>query len=144
MTNRLADNWRPLIAVADKVGGDWPHLVREAAKAHTAAQEENSIRVQALVDAFSIFEERGADQLASAFIAAKMGEMEGRLWPEWNRKGLTAASLAKLLDRFEIAPKQLRNGAGEKQYRGYKKEWFSEAIARYAPQYGEKGEPSPD
>ncbi len=29
--NRTADNWRPLFAVADVVGGSWPHHVRTAA-----------------------------------------------------------------------------------------------------------------
>ncbi len=31
--NRVADNWRPLLAVADVAGGDWPARARKAAEA---------------------------------------------------------------------------------------------------------------
>src|SRR5262249_22923949 len=30
-TNRLADNWRPLLAIADQMGGDWPAMARAVA-----------------------------------------------------------------------------------------------------------------
>src|SRR5262249_1967853 len=31
LTNRLADNWRPLLAIADQMGGDWPAMARAVA-----------------------------------------------------------------------------------------------------------------
>ena len=30
MFNRLADNWRPLFALAEAAGGDWPKRARRA------------------------------------------------------------------------------------------------------------------
>jgi hypothetical protein len=33
LANRPADNWRPLIAIADSVGGIWPEYARDAAMA---------------------------------------------------------------------------------------------------------------
>ncbi len=29
--NRMADNWRPLLAIADLAGGEWPRRARDAA-----------------------------------------------------------------------------------------------------------------
>ena len=45
LVNRVADNWRPLFAIADVAGGDWPTRVREiAGAAETAAKENRSTR----------------------------------------------------------------------------------------------------
>jgi predicted lipoprotein with Yx(FWY)xxD motif len=30
LNDRAADNWRPLIAIADLAGGEWPQLARQA------------------------------------------------------------------------------------------------------------------
>ena len=32
LNDRSADNWRPLLAIADCVGGDWPERARQATK----------------------------------------------------------------------------------------------------------------
>ena len=40
--DRAADNWEPLIAVADLAGGKWPRLAREAAVALVAAASDTS------------------------------------------------------------------------------------------------------
>lgn len=37
-----ADFWRPLLAIADVVGGDWPEKARAAAIAMTASKRERS------------------------------------------------------------------------------------------------------
>src|SRR5262245_65864349 len=31
LNDREADCWRPLLAIADRAGGEWPHLARSAA-----------------------------------------------------------------------------------------------------------------
>jgi hypothetical protein len=36
LQNQAADNWRPLIAIADAAGGEWPSRVRQIAE-HTAS-----------------------------------------------------------------------------------------------------------
>src|SRR5262249_7363030 len=38
--NREADNWRPLLAIADEAGGEWPKRARKAAEAaHTIGED---------------------------------------------------------------------------------------------------------
>ena len=44
ITNRVADNWRPLIAVANAAGGDWPTLARELAGKGSDQEDEESRR----------------------------------------------------------------------------------------------------
>src|SRR5207244_8108787 len=39
--NRLADNWRPLFAIADRVGGDWARRAREAFAQLTAGEDRD-------------------------------------------------------------------------------------------------------
>jgi hypothetical protein len=40
LNDRAADNWRPLLAIADLAGGDWPHRAREAACVLSGAGHE--------------------------------------------------------------------------------------------------------
>jgi putative DNA primase/helicase len=50
LQNRVADNWRPLLAIADVAGGEWPQRMREIATAAVTARSEQSIKVQLLTD----------------------------------------------------------------------------------------------
>jgi Protein of unknown function (DUF3631)/RepB DNA-primase N-terminal domain len=56
--NRMADNWRPLLAIATAAGGDWPGRAGNAAEAaHTAAASDDASRLELLLgdirDAFA-------------------------------------------------------------------------------------------
>lgn len=55
--NRLADNWRPLFAMAEVAGGDWPKRVAEAlAKLTSRANDDvESLRMMLLADIQQIF-----------------------------------------------------------------------------------------
>src|SRR5216110_3542449 len=44
--NRVADNWRPLFAIAHTVGGDWPALALEAYQHLTNRRPNTSIVAQ--------------------------------------------------------------------------------------------------
>src|SRR5436190_426993 len=52
LTNRAADIWEPLLALADLVGGRWPELAREAATGLTARAQEHSPIGALLMDIF--------------------------------------------------------------------------------------------
>ena len=45
---RARDNWRPLLAIADLCGGDWPERARKAAK---ELSDSNSLSDDTLTDA---------------------------------------------------------------------------------------------
>ena len=42
LTNRAADIWEPLLALADLAGGHWPQLARQAAEALTMRTQQHS------------------------------------------------------------------------------------------------------
>jgi hypothetical protein len=59
-------------------------------------------------------------------------EIEGSPWAEWKgRTGFTPNVLAQQLDCFQIAPRTLR--VAEVTKKGYRREQFEDAWARYAP-----------
>lgn len=51
LNDRQADNWRPLLAIADLAGGEWPRLAREAALGLSQVTSDDSARIQLLTDA---------------------------------------------------------------------------------------------
>ena len=76
--DRAADNWRPLLAIADVVGGNWPQAARQAALALTEGEDENSAGALILRDLKMLFEDSGEDRLASKDVLAKLHQMDER------------------------------------------------------------------
>ncbi len=132
LTGRRADNWRPLFAIADVAGGGWPERARRAAEALSAGRSDETAAELLLEDIRAIFAERGEDRISSAALAVALAAMEDRPWPEWRAaKPITARGIAKLLDGFGIAPKQIWTGGGN--VRGYTITQFNDAFGRYLP-----------
>src|SRR5262249_52354953 len=115
--NRLAANWRPLLAVADLTGGDWPGLARAAAVA-LAPRDTSSIGTTLLGDIRSIF----ADE----------PDRPDRLpWAEWGRNGkpISPNQIARLLRPFGVAPENIATSG--RRPKGYLLARFQEAFERY-------------
>jgi putative DNA primase/helicase len=131
--NRAADNWRPLLAIADLAGGEWPRLARSIAECAEAGKQDQSVKIMLLGDIRDIITERPhTDRIGSSELAATLGAMEGRPWPEWrNGKPITAAALARLLSPFGIISRTHRDG--EHTFKGYLHRDFDEAFASYLP-----------
>lgn len=134
LNDRAADNWRPLLAIADAAGGEWSTTARQAALALAGEQEDDSIDVLLLQDIRAIFDDRGSDRLPSNDLADALVALQGRPWSDWKRgKPLTANALSRLLKPFSIVPGSIRVGAGSKDTpKGYKREQFADAWSRYA------------
>src|SRR5262249_14252255 len=62
--NRIADNWRPLFAIADAIGSDWPERIRDAA-AILAPRESQSIGPMLLADIKALFDAKAVDRFWS-------------------------------------------------------------------------------
>ena len=138
--NRVADNWRSLLAIADVVGGEWPQRGRRALKAIQGTVEDDSIRVQLLADIRVVFTERGVDRLPSGELVEALVAIEGRPWAEWKAgKPLSQNGLARLLKPLKIRPGTKRIG-GETA-KGYYLYQFDDAFRRYLGQ-GEGFNPS--
>ena len=140
LDDRAADNWRPLVAIADRAGGRWPERARKAAGLLAGNGDDNSAsaRIMLLGDLRELFAERGVDRLPSSEIVGALVEREERPWPEYRRgKPITVRQVASLLQGFEIRPRQLRVGASK--FRGYRKSDLVETWKRYLPE----GPPDP-
>jgi hypothetical protein len=128
LINRVADNWRPLFAIADAIGSDWPIRIREAATA-LAPRETESIGPMLLVDIRTVFNDRETDRLFSVDVCEALVAMEGRPWPDWKGKQLTPNQLARLLKSFGVTPENVR--AGSKVLKGYYRHQFEALWERY-------------
>jgi hypothetical protein len=133
--NRLADNWRPLFAIAEVAGGDWPRRVLAAFTALTATDDLDAQGIGSilLADVRNIFSDAGADRMPSNELAEALAMIEGRPWAEWgkHRRPISANQLAQQLRRFGIAPHVIR--IGDQTPRGYLLDDFEEVFSRYLP-----------
>ena len=114
LNDRAADNWEPLVAIADLAGGDWPPQARAAALklSGDAESDTRSTREQLLADVRTAFAEHNADRLSSAALVEALIRIEGHPWAEYGKAGkpLTQNQLARLLKPFTIAPEVIRVG----------------------------------
>ena len=130
--DRAADNWMPLLSIADLAGGTWPARARRAAIEMSSSDDgDEAAGAVLLEDLQALFMERG-ERLMSTEIVDVLGRMEERPWPEW-RHGhpLTVRQLARLLRPFGIHPRTIR--AGTDRAKGYEVGQFVDAFARYLP-----------
>jgi putative DNA primase/helicase len=129
--SRVADNWRPLLSIAEAAGGDWPKRARDAAT-QAASDEATSTIEMLLSDIRDIFTKHPKDdRLASSSLIAALVDVEGRPWAEMGkaRRPLNQNGLAKRLKPLGIAPEVIR--IGEFTARGYMLAPFQEAFKRY-------------
>jgi len=135
--NRLADNWRPLFAIAAIAGGDWPRRAAEAFAKLTAGVDldAHGTGTMLLADIASIFEERKADRLPSARLAEALATIEGRQWAEFGktRRPISANQLAIQLRKFGIEPHVIR--VGSETPRGYDLADFKDVFDRFLAKY---------
>jgi hypothetical protein len=128
--NREADNWRPLLAIADAAGGHWSECARKALEQSHAVAEDDSRLTLLLGDIKAEFTARDIDRLTSASLVAALVEIEGRPWAEYRRgKPLTQNQLARALKPIGIAPEVIREGSSTP--RGYMFGQFGDAFDRY-------------
>ncbi len=131
--DRAKDNWRPLLAIADRVGGDWPVRARTIAQQLSAGDpgEDSSVRTQLLADIHSIFAELRTDRIRSPELCEVLGRMEERPWPEWrNGRPITPRAVARLLADFSIKRQTIRFDP-HTTAKGYLLDEFKDAFSRY-------------
>lgn len=132
LNDRAADNWEPLLAIADAAGGEWPEKARRAALVLSGVAADDEANVMLLQDLAAIFEEEGTDRLPSAQIVEHLITLEGRPWAEWRRgRPLSVNGLARLLKPFGVRPRKIRMGLDTLQ--GYRLEDLQEPFSRYIP-----------
>ena len=97
LNDRAADNWRPLLAIADLAGGTWPKEARRAACLLSGEEQDGAIGVELLRDIRSAFGD--GDVIRSSDLVAQLTADPERPWAEWKHRGrpLTQKQLAGLL-----------------------------------------------
>jgi putative DNA primase/helicase len=131
--NRQADNWRPLLAIADAAGDKWPVMARKVAEGMVAAAmgDDASLRVSLLADMRKVFADKGEDKITSSAMVEALTRLEGSPWAEFrNGKELSPNTLAKLLRPFGIGPENIKVGS-DKVAKGYKLERLKDDFDRY-------------
>jgi hypothetical protein len=129
--DRAADNWRPLVAIADRAGGQWPQLGRTAALSLAAiGQDDGSFRIVLLGDIRTICSARREPRIATAALLAELVAMEDRSWGDWSSgQPMTPQALSRLLRGFGVTAAKWREGTTT--VRGYERDTFADAWKRY-------------
>jgi hypothetical protein len=144
LRNRAADNWRPLIAIADACGDDWGRKARDAAISMSRGLQEEDLSVTLLANIRGIFSARGADRILSNDLVEALLAMDDAPWSEWRGihddqqpRDLSQGELARILSPFDIRPRSLwiaehRAGmSSRKGGKGYYRRQFEAAWRAY-------------
>jgi len=132
LTNRAADIWEPLLALADLAGGHWPELARQAAEGLTMRAQQHSPIGALLMDIAAMFIIADVDRLFSREIVGVLDLKPDRPWGELRRGGkLNESWLATQLRPYGIRPGTMR--IGDQVAKGYLLEDFKETFRRYVP-----------
>jgi hypothetical protein len=150
LRNRVADNWRVLLSIADSFGHG--EAARAAALALSADRLDEDQGVRLLTDIRTIFDARGADRMASAALLEALIKLYDGEWGEWRGvngdrqpRKLTQPQLAQLLRPFRICPKTIwpvQRQASDRSRRGYLRSQFEAAWDAYCPRGDTPTQPS--
>jgi hypothetical protein len=139
VTDRPADVWEPLIAIADAAGGDWPERARAACVALVTASKANdkgSIGVRLLTD-LRDHVMVGIDRLPTVAILDRLNALDDAPWADLHGKPLDNRRLSKMLAEYMTAdnePITSRNiKTGGSVLKGYYAADLADAWARYCP-----------
>jgi hypothetical protein len=141
VTDRRAEAWEPLIAVADAAGGSWPERARKAAVEFVSDVSRYmgasaSLGIRLLGDLREVFGER--DAVFTETILEVLTKMEESPWADISGSALNARGLAMRLKRYGISSRQVR--VGERTAKGYRREDLFDAWVRYLPPSSPIGE----
>ena len=144
MRNRHADNWRPLISIADALGRGVQ--AREAMVKFTHDFQDTDVRILLLGDIREVFNTHAVDRLPSKTLLGALYALDDADWNEFRGvRGerqphkLTDSELAAMLREFRIIPHNiwpLNRTAESKSARGYRRAQFEEVWRVYCTDDG--------
>jgi hypothetical protein len=139
ITDRPADTWEALLAVAQAAGGDWPELASAACVALNDARsaEDTNVSIRLLADIRSVLRDEET-HVFSATLCERLNGIEEAPWGGWsNGYGIKPRDLARRLKGFGIESKKIRIASETRQ--GYELAAFDDAFRRYLPSSGTSG-----
>jgi Protein of unknown function (DUF3631) len=130
--NRAADNWEPLLAIAEAAGPEIAARARATALAACGTREDDSLSVRLLADTREVLEGTGKDELPSKALVDALVGMSDKPWCEINHgKPITQSWLARRLKDYGIRPGNI--GPKKERAKGYLADEFKDAFSRYLP-----------
>jgi hypothetical protein len=141
--NRFADNWRPLLSIADSLG--WGTKAREAMVIFAREFQDADVKILLLGDIRKVFDMHAVDRLPSKTLLSAMHAMDA----DWNEfhgvRGeqqphrLKDSELASMLREFRIRPRSiwpLNRTTESTSAKGYLRSQFEESWRVYCADDG--------
>ncbi|MFE3647705.1 DUF3631 domain-containing protein [Streptomyces sp. NPDC059152] len=139
VTDRPADVWEPLLAIADAAGGDWPARAREACVALVTASKANdkgSLGIRLLAD-LRDHVLVGIDRLPTVAILDRLNALDDAPWADLHGKPLDNRRLSRMLAEYMTADNEPITSRNIKTVgsvlKGYYAADLLDAWARYCP-----------
>ncbi|MET9330856.1 DUF3631 domain-containing protein [Streptomyces cellulosae] len=139
VTDRPADVWEPLLAVADAIGGHWPERAREACVTLVKASKANdkgSLGVRLLTD-LRDHVMVGIDRLPTVAILDRLNALDDAPWADLNGKPLDNRRLSRMLAEYMTADNEPITSRNIKTagsvLKGYYATDLHDAWQRYCP-----------
>jgi len=131
LSDRNADVWEALLAVADAAGGEWPDMARSAAVALVAASKAGSpsLGIRLLADLRRVFGD--TETMATWKIIDALVKLDEAPWGDLKGKPIDSRRLANLLRPYGVSSKTVRDG--ETTPKGYAKADLHDPWLRYLP-----------
>ncbi|CAN3980478.1 DUF3631 domain-containing protein [Kitasatospora purpeofusca] len=138
VTDRPADVWEPLLAVADAAGGQWPARARAACLELVNAAKANdrgSVGIRLLADLRTVFD--GAERLTSVTVIERLTAMDDAPWADLDGRPLNTRALSRMLGEYvtaanqPIRPRNIKIGTAVAK--GYYASDLADAWLRYCP-----------
>jgi hypothetical protein len=132
LSDRAADNWEPLLAIAHVAGGYWPERARMLAVqlANAAARDDSESRGQLLLADVRQVMQRAGGRASTQQLVAELNRLPERPWGDGRGgKGLSVHQLCRSMRRFGIQSRSVR--FGDATAKGFVIEDLTDAFARY-------------
>ena len=131
ITDRPADVWEGLLAIAELAGGWWPQRAREACVALNADRQsvDTSLGLRLLADLRDVFDTEA--QLFTTTLLDGLNGLDDAPWGNLRGKPLDARGLSRRLGRYDVRSTTVRIGATVAK--GYRREDVADAWDRYLP-----------
>ncbi|MFF7153125.1 DUF3631 domain-containing protein [Streptomyces sp. NPDC008139] len=139
ITDRPADVWEPLLAIADAAGGTWPERARAACtQLVKAAQvdDKGSLGIRLLTD-LRDYVMVGVDRLPTIAVVDRLNALDDAPWADLQGRPLDSRRLSRMLhdyvtdDNEPIASRNIRTSGGV--LKGYYAADLHDAWQRYCP-----------
>ena len=130
LNGRPADNWRPLLAISEAAGDDWPARAADAAKKLSTDQQQDDPSLRVLKALRQFFDEQNADKVMSSHFAEYLLSLDEPAFLEFrNGRPISLHNIASSLRKFDIRTKTIRVGPDTKK--GIARDTCQDAFERY-------------